>query len=230
MLQIQVLFDTFSNIFEMFGFWSKKSSSKTLNWLEMGCFIFFITVPLVLMMLYLPKARNLEELVASTFFLMGYSYTVGSVGVVWYHRSTLENLMSKISEYFKDEMTSPFIESIVHKTRIMSIVMLTWTTFVLNFGIILVPTFSNSLPIPMWTPNFLDEDYAFGIFWIFQIFSVNYTVGNVAIFVYMCTLLILITGYAELIRIKLKSLVLNLDNTGYIDLVECIQAHRKLKE
>lgn len=230
MLKVQVLFEIFTNIFRIFGFWPDRSCSRIKKCLFFGYFAAFVLLSIGLIFLKLLTAGNVEELVLGMFFLMGYCYTVGSISGVWYHRDLLDDLMSLITESIdNDELAVPFLSATVHKSKVMASIIMTWTAFVLNFGIILVPAVMDSLPIPMWMPDFLDLDTSFGAYWIFQILSVNYTIGNVGIFVYMCVLLMVINGYAEYLSWKLRNLVSRKDYSGYLELVDCIQAHRNLK-
>lgn len=227
MLKVEVLFEIFSKIFCIFGFWPKGSPSI----IQSGSFFLCIVIFPILVCVEFLSANSVEEAVIALFYFGGYTYVFSAIFVIWYKRKTVESLMSKISTYFhEDDLALPFISNAVKKSNLMATFMMTWTTFVLSFGIIIVPAFLNILPIPMWKPNFMDKDVEFGFLWLYQIYSVLYTLSNVCIFTFMCVLLLLINGYAEYLSSKLGMLVSTTDYSGYLELVDCIQVHQKLKE
>ena len=227
MLKVKDLFEIFSNIFDIFEFWPRDSLSMT----QISSFVLCIVVFPILIGIEFLSSNNVEEAVIALFYFGGYTYVFSAIFVIWYRRETLEKLMSKMAEYFyEDDIALPFISIAVRKANMMANFMMTWTTFVLSFGSIIIPAFLNILPIPMWKPKFFDKDIEFGIFWLYQILSVLYSLSNVGIFILMCVLLLLINGYAEYLSLKLRMLVSMTDYSGYLELVDCIQAHRKLKE
>lgn len=230
MMKVEVLFDIFSNIFKIFGFWPNNSMSRIQKIFLFGNFVIFVINSIILIGLTLLDVKKIGDVVITLFYLIGYCYVVSNIFVIWYHRDKLQNLMLNIREnFYEDNLVLPFVFVSIKRAFLMTKVMMTWTAFVLNFGIILTPSILKFLPIPMWMPEFLDKDLAFGVYWAFQIISVNYTLANVAIFVFMCVLLLLINGYAEYLSFKLRTLVSYSNYSGYLELVECVQIHRKLK-
>lgn len=227
MSKVEDLFEIFSNIFDIFGFWPKGS----LSMIQIGSFVLCIVLFPILICMEFLNVNNVEEAVITLFYFGGYTYVFSAIFVIWYRRKTVDALLSKISNYFyEDDMALPFISSAIKKAKLMTTFMMTWTTFILSFGIIVVPALLNMLPIPMWKPNLLDKELEFGVFWLYQIFSVLYSLINVLIFTFMCVLLLLINGYAEYLSFKLRMLVSMPDYSGYLELIDCIQIHQKLKE
>ena len=231
MLRVEVHFKIFSDIFNFFGYWPLRPLTKLEKVLMIGSFVFCIILPGLLIGLSFPKANNVEEFANTMIYFFSYCYVCSEIIITWYHREKIKSLTSKMIEYFyNNDEAVPFITCAVVNVKWMSTLMMTATMFIFCFLTVIIPAFWTVLPIPMWKPKFLDDDITFGIYWLIQIYSIMYSIGSIATFSFMCSFLVLINGYAEYLRYKLRMLASTRDYSGYLELVDCIQVHRKLKE
>lgn len=231
MLQVEVHFKMFSDFFEIFGYWQTWPLSKCEKVMKIGLFVLGFILSIILMGLSFLKVKNVEEFANTIFWFFSYCYLCSEVVVTWYHREKIKCLMSKMVGYFYENNEAvPFINNAVEKVKWITTLMMTGIIFLYCILAVINPSILTILPLPMWKPDFLDDDEVFEVYWLFQIFSIISLMGSIAALVFMCLLLLLINGYAKYLRSKLQMLVSTRDFSGYLELVDCIQVHRKLKE
>lgn len=231
MTKVEEVFSFYGKLLRNIGLWPDPPLTKLHTRIVWVIFLFWLLVPYSLIALSVSQAETIDELAVSLMYTSGFFWILFYFLLFYKNRLKILKLSRNwIKVLYENKDANSFVDDaciqVLKVTKFLLILALITTTISMTVA----PLFFGVLPVTMWKPRWADQKLVLITYWFLQIFTFGFGLLVDTTLFFMFSLLVIINGYAKFLGSKIKVLGNSPSDDGYMDMVECVRIHQKVKE